>query len=118
MWKRRRLCFLCVTLFCIGPVQALRIQVQRKTLLPAPQRIQYGTQTVPVRGFSIQLPQNCAPEDQFAAEELSALLHARTGARFPVAGDTASTRVVALVRTGGIDSLPPLNQVLKGQLPE
>jgi hypothetical protein len=107
-----------VTLFCIGPVQALRSQVQRKTLLPAPQRIQYGTQTVPVRGFSTQLRQNCAPEDRFAAAELSALLHARTGARFPVAGDTASTRVTTLVRTGGNDPLPPLDNVLKGQLPE
>jgi len=107
-----------VTLFCIGPVQALRSQVQRKTLLPAPQRIQYGTQTAPVRGFSTQLRQNCAPEDRFAAAELSALLRARTGAQFPVAGDTASARRITLVRTGGIDSWPPLNKLLKEQLPE
>jgi hypothetical protein len=59
-----------------------------------------------VRGFSIQLPPNCTPEDQFTAEELSAYLEARAGARFPVSGESNSTRVIALVRTGAVDPLP------------
>jgi hexosaminidase len=106
MGKRLGLCWLWVALVNLGPVTVAQAQAQRKALLPAPQNVTYGTRAVPVRGFSIQLPPNCAPEDQFAAEELSSFLHARTGARFSVAGETASTRVIALVRTGGIDPLP------------
>ncbi len=106
MGKRLGLCWMWVALVNLGPVTVAQAQAQRKVLLPAPQNVTYGTRAVPVRGFSIQLPQNCAPEDQFAAQELSSFLHSRTGARFSIAGETASTRVIALARTGGIDPLP------------
>ena len=105
-FRRRMLGFYCLWVACLGLAAAQGRQIQPRSLLPLPHRIQYGKQTIPVRGFSIQLPPGCAIEDQFAAEELSALLHARTGARFPVAGDTTSTRVIALIRTGGVDPLP------------
>lgn len=106
MWKRPGLCLFCVTIFCLAPVQALRSQAQSRTLLPVPQRIEYGRSTVPVRGFSIQLPPDCAIEDVFAAEELSAFLGARAAARFPISGEGNATRVIALSRTGAVDPLP------------
>jgi len=107
LWCRRLGFYgLWVASLCLGPGEAALSQVQRKSLLPAPQKIQYGKQNVPVRGFSIYLPPNCAPEDQFAAEELSVFLCARAAARFPVSGNAASPRVIALVRTGAVDPMP------------
>ena len=104
LWRCLRLFSLFVVL--VSPGQAAQLQLPQRSLLPQPQEIHYGKQMVPVLGFSIRLPQNCAPEDQSAAEALSTFLGARTGATFPVLGESKATRVIALVRTGAVDPLP------------
>ena len=101
-WRRLTVSLVWVGLFTFAAEGA----VARKNLLPAPQKIQYGTQSVAVRGFQVYLPPGCAPEDQFAAEELASFLAERTGSRIPVSAGNAPARVIALTRTGDVDPLP------------
>ncbi len=99
---RLALCSVWVALVC----STAQGDVQRKAPLPLPQQIRYGNGTVPVRGFRIDLPPNCAPEDQYAAEELASFLGARALDRFPVSGNFSAPRVIALIRTGPVDPIP------------
>ena len=50
----RRLCF-GILLCSFGSGQFAAAEIQPKALLPAPQKIQYGKQTFPLRGFRIRL---------------------------------------------------------------
>src|SRR5690348_714421 len=75
-------------------------------LLPRPQRIEYGSGTLPLRGLTIRFAGAPAGEDRFAAEELAAALS--DFVRVPVeAGDAASSgKAIVLNRSGGVDAMP------------
>ncbi len=96
----------CVVIMCLGLGQPLQAQTQRQLLLPSPQKIQYGDGSVPVRGFAVQLSRNSAPEDQFAAAQLSEFLSARVHDTFFISETASNRRVISLIRTGAVDPLP------------
>jgi hexosaminidase len=93
-------------LLSLVPLYPAHGETLRRTLLPIPQKIQYGKDMVPLRGFAIVLPADSLPEDQFAAEELSRALSARAQSRFPISGGMPPARTIALVRSGPVDPLP------------
>jgi len=75
-------------------------------LLPRPQRVQYGTGQLAVRGLAVRLASTPSAEDRFAAQELSSQLSARAGVQVPVVEVPVSTRAIVLRRTGAVDPLP------------
>lgn len=83
------------------------IFAQRPALLPQPQRVQYGSGSVPLAGLKITFASPPAPEDRFAADELARGLKQATGVDIPVAASTTrEERAITLKRTGAVDALP------------
>jgi hypothetical protein len=85
-------------------------------LLPRPQQINYGADSVSLAGMTITFSSAPSTEDRFAAEELSKYLEERTGVRLPISSSAISGGpgpVIILDRTGATDQ--PL--ALPGDLP-
>lgn len=93
-------CFLGFLLY------APAIAIAHPALLPTPQRIVYQDGRLALRGIHIVLPMKPAPEDTFAAQQLSASLRSRTGEEIPISNAHASGPEIVLLRTGAIDALP------------
>ena len=85
-------------------------------LLPRPQQINYGADSVLLAGMTITFSSTPSTEDRFAAEELSRYLEERTGGRLPIStsgNSGAPESAIILDRTGAADQ--PL--ALPGDLP-
>lgn len=82
------------------------IAAAHPALLPAPQRITYSEGGLPLKGLHISLPADSAPEDTFAARQLSACLVSHGGEEFPILQAQASGPEIRLDRTGALDALP------------
>ena len=75
-------------------------------LLPHPQKISYGTGRLRIRGLAITFGSTPAPEDRFAAAELSRWLGERAGSDIPVRESKGAQPAIVLDRTGAVDALP------------
>ena len=75
-------------------------------LLPRPQQITYGTGHLAVRGLGIEFASAPAPEDRFAADQLTQWLGSRAGVVIPVRESKGSGPAIVLDRTGAVDALP------------
>ena len=83
------------------------IAAAHSPLLPKPQRIQYGSGRLPLRGLHIRLAGDAAAEDRFAASELAAILSARCTTPIPIAeSPDGPGPSIVLKRTGPVASLP------------
>ena len=80
-------------------------QAEHATILPAPQQITYGANTLPLKGLPIRLPSDATEEDRAAAQTLAACITYATGTQTPILTDSAETGI-ALHRTGAPDPLP------------
>src|SRR5438270_8968359 len=89
----------CVLLCCCPALLA----AGRQTLLPQPQRVQYGQGRLPLAGLSVAVAGTAAPEDTFAARTLSAGLLRR--------GGSTGGHTIRLIRTGAVDALPADNEL-------
>ena len=98
MSKRRVL--LIVLLVCV------RSAAERQPLMPRPQRIEYGTGQLAVRGLSIRHASVPAVEDRFTAARLAAALSRGAGAPIPVWEGQAEGKGIVLNRSGVVDALP------------
>jgi hexosaminidase len=76
------------------------------TLLPAPQLITYTEGHLAIHGLRISLPSDPAPEDTFAAQQLSTCMASRGGEAVPISNTPTSGPEIRLHRTGAIDALP------------
>lgn len=99
-----KLGYVCVALLlgCSSTVRAAR----HDQLLPAPQSVRYGTDTLALRGLVITFASTPSSEDRFAAEELARGLAEKTGDRLPVVAASNSAHAIVLKRTGAVDALP------------
>src|SRR6266545_335600 len=77
-----------------------------QTLLPQPQRVEYGQGRLALPGLSVAVAGTPAPEDSFAARTLSDGL-ARRGAGAP---SGSGARTISLIRGGAVDPLPLDNE--------
>ncbi len=75
-------------------------------LLPRPQQINYGAGHLLVQGLEIEFASPPAPEDRFAAQELSKWLGSRAGVEIPIHESKESGPAIMLERTGAVDALP------------
>jgi hypothetical protein len=82
------------------------VLAEHHPLLPRTQEIHYGAGELLVRGLGICFASTPAPEDRFAANELSNALSARAEGSIPVREANSCTHGILLKRTGGIDPLP------------
>ena len=76
------------------------------SLLPRPQKIQYGKGRLELSSLVIRFTSRPGAQDRFAAQELSRFLSARTGSKIPVADTQAPGKAIVLNRTGASDPLP------------
>ena len=79
---------------------------QHSALLPAPKQIVYSDGGLKLRGLHIVVSADAAPEDTFAARQLSACFFSRIGYVIPIASSPSSGPAIHLHRTGTIDALP------------
>src|SRR5579859_1628643 len=80
-------------------------------LLPKPREIHYGSGQLPLRGVSIRLAWSASSEDRFAANELAAILSARSSTPVTIAGHTdATAQSITLKRTGPVAALAQPNE--------
>ena len=79
---------------------------QHRPLLPHPQKIQFGSEHLAVKGLGIRFGAAPTGEDRFAAAELARALAERTGYRPPIWESPGAAKAVVLVRTGAVDPLP------------
>jgi len=78
---------------------------EHNPLLPQPQEIHYGSGSLLVRGLEIRLPSDAAPEDRFAADELSSSLARIVGSPVFISADGSTGKAITLRRSGAIDPL-------------
>ncbi len=90
---------LIMTMIC--PVMAVS-----KTLLPEPQKVQYGKGQLSLLSVSIRVTSEPAAEDRFAAQELSRVLTERTGRDVLITEGETKGISILLNRTGAVDALP------------
>ena len=105
---------LVVLLLCMSVGN--RAYAGHNPLLPRPQQINYGADSVSLVGMTITFSSAPSTEDRFAAEELSKYLEERTGTRLPISdsGNSGTPEpAIILDRTGATDQ--PL--ALPGDLP-
>lgn len=95
------LLLLCVLVFLMTPLQAAH-----RPLLPRPQQIQYGDGRLVLKGITVSLSSNPAPEDRFAADTLASALAEITGERVPVIGGKSPAHGIVFYRAGAVDPLP------------
>jgi hypothetical protein len=81
------------------------LAAEHSPLLPRPQKAEYGSGHLMVRGLGICFGSPASLEDRFSAAELSRLLKARTGIELPVWETCGQGAVIRLTRTGGVDAL-------------
>jgi hypothetical protein len=91
----------CMLFFLVLPSQAAH-----KSLLPRPQKIQYGAGKLELKGIKISLRPGSSPEDRFAAGELVIALKEITGEQAPIVRGETTARTIAFGRTGTVDPLP------------
>ncbi|MGI8959913.1 MAG: beta-N-acetylhexosaminidase [Bryobacteraceae bacterium] len=89
---------ICV-LFCTS------VAIAHSPLLPKPQQIQYGSGQLALKGLNICLAAGGAEEDRFAANELAAMLSARSSAPISIV-EHPSGPCIVLKRTGPVADLP------------
>jgi len=94
-----------LTLAMVIVTQGL-IFAQHQPLLPRPQEIRFGTGELALRGLEICFASTSAPEDRFAARELSSALSTRAEAAIPIKEEGSCPHGILLQRTGGVDPLP------------
>ena len=82
------------------------VAAEHNPLLPRPQKAEYGSGRLLVRGLGICFGSPASSEDRFSATELSRLLKERTGIDVPVWESCGQGPAIVLTRTGGVDSLP------------
>jgi len=82
------------------------IAAQHLPLLPRPQKVLYGTGQLALQGLEICFASEPAPEDLFAASELSSQLSARGEVSIPIKEGNSCPRGILLERAGGIEPLP------------
>jgi hexosaminidase len=87
---------------CLGATLA---QAEHATILPAPQQITYGNNTLRLAGLPISLPADATEEDRFAAQTLANCVTYATGTPSPIQAGTGESGLV-LHRRGGLDPLP------------
>ena len=75
------------------------------TLLPQPQKVQYGKGQLSLLSLSIRLASGPAAEERFAAQELSRILFDRAGREAPIAEGETKGESILLNRTGPVDPL-------------
>ena len=76
------------------------------TLLPRPQRVEYGKGQLSLLPLSVKVVSGFAAEDRFAARELSRILSVRAGREVPVVEGETKGKLISLNRTGSVDPLP------------
>jgi hexosaminidase len=76
------------------------------TLLPRPQKIQYGKGRLELSSLAIRFASSPGAEDRFAAQELSRILSARLGQKVSVADTAGADRAIVVNRTGAADPMP------------
>ncbi|HXI43865.1 MAG TPA: beta-N-acetylhexosaminidase [Bryobacteraceae bacterium] len=91
--------------FLIGAVCLSGAFAAHSPLLPKPRDIHYGPGQLPLRGLTIRLGWNSASEDRFAAEQLAAILSARSPTPVTIAYDVVVAPSILLTRTGSIAAL-------------
>lgn len=91
--------FICAAL-CLPAV------AQHSPLIPKPQRVKYGSGSLPVAGLAIRIAGDAADEDRFAASQLAAGILERTGVAVPVTSGTEVHPAILLERAGPVDALP------------
>lgn len=77
-------------------------------ILPQPQKLIYGNEKVVLKGLIIGFASRPAPEDWFAAKELSKILSKVTLSAIAVSDTAITGRSVIFNRTGAVDALPAL----------
>ncbi len=87
------------------------VGAEHSPLLPLPQKVEYASGRLPIRGLRICFGSNPSDEDRFSAGELSRLLKERTSLELPVAASCRQGPVIVLTRTGGVDPLPLPDEV-------
>jgi hypothetical protein len=92
--------------FLIGAVCLSGAFAAHSPLLPNPREIHYGSGQLPLRGLSIRLVEDAVEEDRFAANELAAILSARSSTPVTLADHAgAVTKSIALKRIGPVAAL-------------
>jgi hypothetical protein len=82
------------------------VGAEHSPMLPGPQKAEYGSGRLLVRGLGICFGSPPSAEDRFSAAELSRLLKERTGIEVPIRESRGQSPVIVLTRTGGVDPLP------------
>ncbi|HEX5413682.1 MAG TPA: glycoside hydrolase family 20 zincin-like fold domain-containing protein, partial [Terriglobia bacterium] len=98
-----RLTCTVLMLLCLVPAWG---RAAHNPLLPRPQQVTYGAGHLAVRGLSIEFASAPAPEDRFAAEQLSKWLGERAGDEIPIREGKENGPSVVLERTGAVAALP------------
>lgn len=79
---------------------------EHSPLIPIPQQVHYGGNTVQLRGMRIMLPESAIPADRFAAEQLKGWLQQRTGQEVIIGSfgnDGEGGLAIVLKRNGSTD---------------
>jgi hypothetical protein len=100
--KKAQVCMVTVLLLLVP----LGASAEHNALLPQPQEIYYGSGALALRGLEIHVPADAAPEDRFAADELSSSLSKIVGGPIFVSEAGSSSKAITLQRSGAIDPLP------------
>lgn len=79
-------------------------------ILPQPQKLTYSKEKFALKGVTIGFASKPAPEDRFAAKELSAILSKVTSSPIAVKETAVTGRSVIFKRTGAVDALPGLGE--------
>ena len=87
-------------------LSSMSVAFGHNPLLPAPQKVQYGQGSLPLRSMVVRLGNGAGPEDRYAAQQLATFLSRQAGMLIPVVEGPGPTRAVLLNRTGASDSLP------------
>jgi len=83
-----------------------RNQAASKTLLPQPQKMEFGKGRLTLESLKIRLPARPEAEDLFAARELARILSEQTGREFPIVEGEVKGNSILLARSGAVDPLP------------
>jgi hypothetical protein len=95
-----------IVLLLFGALGVVNVSAQHHALLPTPRHIIYGADSLSMENLRIQLLPNAAPEDRYAAKQLSSCLALREGQKIAVESGPASSPTIRLTRTGPVAALP------------
>ena len=95
-----------IVLLLFGALGVVNVSAQHHALLPTPRHIIYGADSLSTENLRIQLLPNAAPEDRYAAKQLSFCFALREGQKIAVESGPASSPTIRLTRTGPVAALP------------